>query len=370
MSPSGTGVDPEQSVRWWRALGFAAVDDDDVAFRDADVEVVRELGVLVESGVVDDADVLRLARLMSSLFSRLVDAQLDVLELGVGADDRAGRRSRAAPHASWPTPTSTSSPSWRTTMAYVWRRHLLGAIGHRLSLDKTEQGQAVAFADLSGFARFTKRATADEIAGVIDTFEAVAFDVVSSHGGRVVKLIGDEVLFVVDTLDEAVDAGLELIERLDEVDDMPPVHCGVAFGPTITVGGDVFGPTVNLASRLTKVARAGSIAVPRAGGEHSSTATTSTCARSAERTTSRESAGPRSSPCARSRTSRTTILMSRMLDATSSRPDRAGRPGQESQRDWPKRYPTERTVWIRLACSSPSLARSRRTWTSTVRAPP
>ena len=262
-----TGVDPEQSVRWWRALGFAAVDDDDVAFRDADVEVVRELGMLVESGLVDDDDVLRLARLMSSLFSRLVDAQLDVLELGVGADDEpsADPERRLTDLADADVDVFAFMEK---TMAYVWRRHLLGAIGHRLTVDNTEQGQAVAFADLSGFARFTKRATADEIAVVIDTFEAVAFDVVSSHGGRVVKLIGDEVLFVVDTLDAAVAAGLELIERLAMAEGMPSVHCGIAFGPTITVGGDVFGPTVNLASRLSKVARAGSIAIPRAESEH------------------------------------------------------------------------------------------------------
>lgn len=261
-----TGVAPEQSVRWWRALGFAAVDDDEVAFRDADVEVVRELGALVDAGFVDDADVLRLARLMSSLFSRLVDAQLDVLELGTGADDEVGVDvgERLAELAESDVDIFSFMES---TMAYVWRRHLLGAIGHRLSLDQTEQGQAVAFADLSRFARFTKRATAEEIARVIDIFEAVAFDVVSTHGGRVVKLIGDEVLFVVDDLDRAITAGLELIDRLAEFEEMPPVHCGVAFGPTITVGGDVFGPTVNLASRLTKVARPGSIAVPRKGNE-------------------------------------------------------------------------------------------------------
>ena len=254
-------------MRWWRALGFAAVDDDDVAFRDADVDVVRELGVLVETGVVDDADVLRLARLMSSLFSRLVEAQLDVLELGVGADDAPG----ADPERRLGELAAADVDIFafmEKTMAYVWRRHLLGAIGHRLSVDKTELGQAVVFADLSGFARFTKQATAEEIGRVIDTFEAVAFDVVSVHEGRVVKLIGDEVLFVVDTLDAAIATGLDLIERLANADGVPSVHCGIAFGPTITVGGDVFGPTVNLAGRLTKVARSGTIAVPRSGNEY------------------------------------------------------------------------------------------------------
>lgn len=262
-----TGVDPAQSLRWWRALGFAEVDDEEMAFRQADIEVVRELHVLVESGVVDDSDVLRLARLMSALFSRLVDAQLDVLDVVADVDDarspdRGHRLSELA------AADVDIFAFMEKTMRYVWRRHLLAAIGHRLSVDHGEQGRAVAFADLSGFARFTKQANADELARVIETFEAEAFDVVSSHGGRVVKLIGDEVLFVVDTFDEAVAAALDLIRRLAEVDGIPPVHCGIAFGPTVTLGGDVFGPTVNLASRLTSVARKGSIAVPRADAEH------------------------------------------------------------------------------------------------------
>ncbi len=262
-----TGVDPEQSLRWWRALGFAEVGDDELAFRDADIEVVRQLRVLVESGAVDDADILRLARLMSALFSRLVDAQLDVLGLVIDDPDAstADRENRLAEMAAADVDVFAFIEK---TMAYVWRRHLLGALGHRLSMDNTAHGQAVAFADLSGFSRFTKQARADELTHVIETFETAAFDVVSAHGGRVVKLIGDEVLFVVDTLDQAIAAALELIERLADVDGVPPVHCGIAFGPTITVGGDVFGPTVNLASRLTSVAHAGSIAVPRNGGEH------------------------------------------------------------------------------------------------------
>jgi adenylate cyclase len=262
-----TGVDPEQSLHWWRALGFAEVGDDEMAFRDADIEVVRELRVLVESGVLDDADVLRLARLMSALFSRLVEAQLDVLDLGTETDDpsttsREGRLSELA------TADVDVFAFMEKTMAYVWRRHLLGAIGHRLSVDHTEHGEAVAFADLSGFARFTKKASADELTHVIETFETAAFDVVSSHDGRVVKLIGDEVLFVMDTLDQAIAASLDLIERLADIEGIPPVHCGIAFGPTITVGGDVFGPTVNLASRLTSVARPGSVAVQRKDAEH------------------------------------------------------------------------------------------------------
>ena len=228
--------------------------------------MVSQLGSLVDSGAVDDADILRLARLMSTSFSRLVDAQLDMLNLE-GDDEIApmGGQNRLAELADADIDVFGFMEK---TMAYVWRRRLLGAIGHRLSVDRAAQGQAVAFADLSGFSQLSKSATAAELTRVIDTFEAAAFDVVSLHDGRVVKLIGDEAMFVVDTFDAALSAALELIERLAAEEGIPPVHGGIAFGPTVTVGGDVFGTTVNLASRLTSVARGGSVAVPREGAEY------------------------------------------------------------------------------------------------------
>ena len=128
--------------------------------------------------------------------------------------------------------------------------------------DGHEGDEVVGFADLSSFSRVSKKATSTEIAAIIETFETVAFDVVSAHEGRVVKLIGDEVMFVTRTVDEAVAIGLDLLSRLAPDPIMPGVHCGIAAGPTVDVGGDVFGPTVNLAARLTDVARSGTIAMP------------------------------------------------------------------------------------------------------------
>ena len=87
----------------------------------------------------------------------------------------------------------------------------------------------------------------DRLAELVDEFEETAFDVVSANGGRAVKLIGDEVMFVADSLPIAVDIGLDIAERLHAIDDMPRIHCGIAYGPIVTVGGDVFGLTANLA---------------------------------------------------------------------------------------------------------------------------
>jgi adenylate cyclase len=252
-----TGVSSEQALRWWRAMGFAEVDDDEVAFRTEDVEIVRRLGELIETDTIQDRNVLRLARLMGASFSRLVDAQLEALEELVGPD-----------LVELADAEFDIFEFMETTMLYVWRRHLLAAISHRLSFEKSNAGQAVGFLDLSGFSRVSKRAGSAELTDIIDSFEAAAFDVVSGHGGRVVKLIGDEVMFVTDDVDTGVAIGIDLITRLAPIDKMPPVHGGLAFGPTVTIGGDVFGPTVNLASRLTTVARPGSLALPRGVAPH------------------------------------------------------------------------------------------------------
>jgi adenylate cyclase len=152
-------------------------------------------------------------------------------------------------------------------MNYVWRRHLLAALARQLTVRESDGLQAVCFADLSGFSRVSKNASSGEIAEIIETFETTAFDVVSSHDARVVKFIGDEVMFVTERLEDGVDIAIDLIVRLRSIEIVPPIHCGLAYGPTVPVGGDIFGPTVNLASRLTAVARPGSIVLPRTDGK-------------------------------------------------------------------------------------------------------
>jgi adenylate cyclase len=87
---------------------------------------------------------------------------------------------------------------------------------------------------------------------------------VVDHGGRVIKNIGDEVLFVADDVRGAAEAALTMTARgADPDDDFPEVRAGLAYGEVVSRLGDVFGPTVNLASRLTSVARPGSVLIDR-----------------------------------------------------------------------------------------------------------
>ncbi len=263
-----TGVSFERSVRWWRAMGFPEVTSGEVAFGSEDVDILQRLEQVTASGAIGDDDVARLARLMGASFSRLVEAQLEVVPALVTAVEHEKTDRSGGSDASDGDVELDAIGFVADTMNYVWRRHLLAALANGLSVGEGNESAAVGFADLSGFSRISKRASTAEIAEIVETFEAAAFDVVSAHAGRVVKLIGDEVMFVADSFDDALGIALDLIIRLRPVDPLPPVHCGVAAGPMIPVGGDVFGLTVNLASRLTDQARPDSVVVSRRDGQH------------------------------------------------------------------------------------------------------
>lgn len=259
------GVSHEEMVRWWRAMGFAEVPPEVVAFGDTDVQMARRLVTMVGADVLDDESVLRLARLLGASFSRIAEAQAGVLDdilLAIPDGDpelTPWERIQAMEQ----DPGTSLLALLEDSLVYVWRRHLVAALSRWLGAEEDLAECAVGFADISGFSKLTRELTPHALAEVIDQFETVAFDVVSAGRGRVVKLIGDEVMYLAGSIQDGVDIGLDLMDRLADQSVPVQLHCGVAFGPTITVGGDVFGPTVNLASRMTDVARRGKVVIPR-----------------------------------------------------------------------------------------------------------
>ena len=125
---------------------------------------------------------------------------------------------------------------------------------------------AVAFLDLTGFTRLTQergrqRRRRDRASARRSRVAAVAL----TGGGRVVKLLGDGVLMHFPDLVDAVDASLELMERLG-ASDLPPGHVGLTQGPVVARDGDIFGRTVNLAARISDVAPSGELYLPASTG--------------------------------------------------------------------------------------------------------
>jgi adenylate cyclase len=95
----------------------------------------------------------------------------------------------------------------------------------------------------------------------VSRFEDVAHDTVTALGGRVVKMIGDEVMFVTETATDATRIALALAEAYADDELLSDVRVALAVGPVLVQDGDFYGPGVNLASRAAGIAAPGSVLV-------------------------------------------------------------------------------------------------------------
>jgi adenylate cyclase len=257
------GMAPERTRRLWRALGFPDAAEDDPAFTDADIEALEVLSTLIDSGFVGPETEASIARAMGQSLSRLADWQTDMLaDALVRAGQEEGRSAATADDAV--AAARALLPRLRQVQDYVWRRHLAANADRLLAAvgpgDRREL--AVGFADLVGYTTRSRGMGGRELGAMIEDFESTAAEVIARHSGRVVKTVGDGVLFTAGTGVAAVEIGLELPE-VWAADDRPPLRTGAAYGPVLTRLGDVYSPVVNLASRLTSVARPGTLLVDR-----------------------------------------------------------------------------------------------------------
>jgi adenylate cyclase len=257
------GMAPERTQRLWRALGFPDAADDDPAFTDADVEALAVLSTLIDSGFVGPESEASIARAMGQALSRLADWQTDMLAdalvRGAGDDDRPSATADEAVEAA-----KALLPRLRQVQDYVWRRHLAANADRLLAAtgpgDRREL--AVGFADLVGYTSRSRGMGGRELGAMIEDFESIAAEVIARHHGRVVKTVGDGVLFTAVTAADAVEIGLDL-PVVWAADDRPPLRVGAAYGAVLTRLGDVYSPVVNLASRLTSLARPNTLLVDR-----------------------------------------------------------------------------------------------------------
>jgi adenylate cyclase len=121
--------------------------------------------------------------------------------------------------------------------------------------------QTIGFADLVGYTGHSRALSTTQLASAIGRFETRVTDLVSQFGGRLVKFIGDEAMFVVDDPSRGCELALELAESFDSDPALPPVRVGLAAGPTVALHGDYYGEVVNLAARLVKTAEPSQVMV-------------------------------------------------------------------------------------------------------------
>lgn len=283
---AAAGVPLLEARRFWHALGFPGVGDEETSFTDADIEALSHVVGLIRAGQMDETLALSMTRAIARTADRLaawqssllldavlndrgvpdvpvhdIDAVLDTAG-GSGLGGRSADDTQAS-HIAGERLLGLVD-QLEPLVVYAWRRHLSAALTRLFSEGHSEAGgkqRTVGFADMVGFTTLVTRLSDQQLGRLVARFEALAADCVTAHGGRVVKTIGDEVFYTVENIDSGVDIAIDLLESMHEDPAMPRMRVGLASGEVLAHLGDVFGTTVNRASRIAEVARPETIVV-------------------------------------------------------------------------------------------------------------
>jgi adenylate cyclase len=253
-----SGVDQGTAEALWRAMGFPLVPENETAFTDEDIEALRVATKLFDRAGMDQTIVLQQARSMGQAAARIAASHQDVIAEAIPEDDPAAAAEMALSFA------EEALPATDHLLVYMYRRHLAAATEQRLLITPSEEGgviMAVGFADLMGFTALSQELDVRELAALVDRFNAATADVVGQSRGRVIKTIGDEVMFATQDPGSAAAIALALINEISGKDGLPSMKVGVASGVVIAREGDLFGGPVNLANRLVTIAKPDSVLV-------------------------------------------------------------------------------------------------------------
>ncbi len=258
-----SGTRGDMSRKLWRAMGFANAREEDVVFNQRDVEAVRIVNRLIDNGLLDEETAVRLARAvgrstdrmqmwMLQLVSDMMTAEQD-LEVDTATAFDVAERMIAI------------SAELTPLIDYVSRRNLANAISRMVADAEPESHvgvvRTVGFADLVNFTSLVRTTTERDLAELVTTFETTVSDVVAQAGGAVVKTVGDEVLFTHRSIAGGIRIAFDLVDAVAASPLLPRLRVGISTGRVLARQGDIYGHTVNRASRLTSTAAPGEILV-------------------------------------------------------------------------------------------------------------
>ena len=261
-----TGFDLDTAVQLRIAAGFAPGPPDEPSCTADDVAVF-ELFSLARSLFSHD-ELLHFTRVVGTSVRRVAEAagEMFMRDVGVGLQrddvDELGQAMAGVQAIELACQaTGLFDPLFRAHLGQSNRASRRALVGHH---DLTTTPLTVGFVDLAGFTERVGAATPAELLRLVSSFEATAHDLVTAHGGRLVKLIGDEVMFTTVDPDDACAIALELMTLDLMTVDAVPARGGLAHGDVVTSGGDLYGRVVNLASRIADQAIVGEVLVNEA----------------------------------------------------------------------------------------------------------
>jgi class 3 adenylate cyclase len=256
----GSELEVDEIRRIVRAAGFPDPDPDTPAFTQGFSSLLSSGRDAVE--IFGEHGFYQLVRVMGAAMARVADAVVSAFLVEIEPDaEREDPVGLAVARAN--VEAASLLPLVPTTLDVLFRQHLLLAqrpyspLADRVGFET--QQLVVGFVDLVGSAELAEELSISELGALLGAFEEMALDTVTQAWGRVVKLIGDEVLFTAPDPAAACRIALELAAACDAQELLPAAHVGLAGGSVMLREGDVFGPVVNLAARFVKEAEPGQV---------------------------------------------------------------------------------------------------------------
>jgi adenylate cyclase len=253
------GVPLDEVATAWAAMGLTISDREKLALSQADVDGLATW-VAIKALVGDDA-ALAFLRVLGNMMARLAEAggtmarmaQPDLL-MGLSGDELTTAKAYRA--------VTEITHQFSVLIDSVFRHHIVSARSHFEGVITDASASVtcgIGFADLTGFTALTQVLTPTELSDLLVEFGGSVSDLVHADGGRVVKFIGDEVMWVTSTPELLAKVAMDLVEHPRAREAGLQVRAGLGYGSVLAIGGDYFGTPVNLAARLVGAAAPGQI---------------------------------------------------------------------------------------------------------------
>lgn len=255
------GVSVEDVAHVWALLGLTTADSDTPRLSQADVDALATCLAMNEQ-FSEDA-VSGVLRVLGAAIARLADAESAMIRFGQ-PDVWIGHTNDELATARAFRKVAAFIPRIGAMMDAVHRHHLTST---RTFIEGVTTGPSaglmcgVGFVDLSGFTALTQLLTPAELSTLLKGFSATVSDVVQADGGRVVKFIGDAVMWVSPSAERLAKAAVDLVDHPLAREAGLQVRAGLGYGEMLALNGDYFGNPVNLAARLVAAASPGQVLV-------------------------------------------------------------------------------------------------------------
>ncbi len=255
-----TGFPASQMLRIRRLLGLPEPAPEDHVYGEEEIDAAKSISLFLESGLGEDS-IAEITRVLGEGMSRLAAATaaafVDAFLQPGDSEDEVAERFAALAEQLTPAIDPVLRAAYRQHLAESVRRGMLSPAERQAGQAGGTQEVTVCFVDMVGFTRLGAQIEAQELGTVASKLAELANDV-TEPPVRLVKTIGDAAMFVSPDPAAVVSVALSLLKAVQAAD-LPSLRAGVARGPALQRAGDYYGHAVNLASRVTGVARPDSV---------------------------------------------------------------------------------------------------------------